>query len=126
MYRLIEADHYVNKTILMVGGGDSAVEAALGLANQTGNRSRFPIAKSGLAGSRSESARRMEDYVRSGKIRVLFNSIPSSSSRVAWYSRSTACCRNSPTTMCGSSPGYASVRLSQENWGWVWNARSKN
>jgi thioredoxin reductase len=28
MYRLIEADHYVNKKILEVGGGDSAVEAA--------------------------------------------------------------------------------------------------
>ena len=34
MYRLIEADHYVNKKILVVGGGDSAVEAAMGLANQ--------------------------------------------------------------------------------------------
>ena len=26
---LIEADHYVNKKILVVGGGDSAVEAAM-------------------------------------------------------------------------------------------------
>ena len=31
MYRLIEADHYINKKILVVGGGDSAVEAAMGL-----------------------------------------------------------------------------------------------
>ena len=38
MYRLIEADHYVNKKILVVGGGDSAVEAAMGLANQPGNK----------------------------------------------------------------------------------------
>ena len=38
MYRLIEADHYVNKKILVVGGGDSAVEAAMGLANQVGNK----------------------------------------------------------------------------------------
>ena len=30
MYRLIETDHYVNKNILVVGGGDSAVEAAWG------------------------------------------------------------------------------------------------
>jgi thioredoxin reductase len=36
MYRLIEADHYVNHRILVVGGGDSAVEAALGLAMQKG------------------------------------------------------------------------------------------
>src|SRR2546423_264495 len=38
MYRLIEADHYINKRILVVGGGDSAVEAAMGLANQNGNQ----------------------------------------------------------------------------------------
>jgi thioredoxin reductase (NADPH) len=38
MYRLIEADHYINKKILVVGGGDSAVEAAMGLACQTGNQ----------------------------------------------------------------------------------------
>ena len=38
MYRLIEADHYVNKQILVVGGGDSAVEAAMGLAYQPGNK----------------------------------------------------------------------------------------
>src|SRR6476646_4499762 len=38
MYRLIEADHYVNKKILVIGGGDSAVEAVMGLANQSGNQ----------------------------------------------------------------------------------------
>ena len=38
MYRLIEADHYVNKKILVVGGGDSAIEAAMGLGNQVGNQ----------------------------------------------------------------------------------------
>jgi len=38
MYRLIEADHYINKKVLVVGGGDSAVEAALGLACQSGNQ----------------------------------------------------------------------------------------
>lgn len=30
LYRLIEADHYTSKNILIVGGGDSAVEAAMG------------------------------------------------------------------------------------------------
>ncbi len=37
LYRLIEADHYTGKKILIVGGGDSAVEAAMGLAHQAGN-----------------------------------------------------------------------------------------
>jgi thioredoxin reductase len=38
LYRLIEADHYTGKNILIVGGGDSAVEAAMGLAHQAGNK----------------------------------------------------------------------------------------
>lgn len=37
-YRLIDAESYQGCDILIVGGGDSAVEAALGLANQKGNR----------------------------------------------------------------------------------------
>src|SRR6185369_3032240 len=38
MYGLIDAEAYRNARILVVGGGDSAVEAALGLAHQAGNR----------------------------------------------------------------------------------------
>ena len=38
MYQLLEAESYTGQQILVVGGGDSAVEAALGLARQKGNR----------------------------------------------------------------------------------------
>src|ERR1700724_884836 len=38
MSRLIEHDHYIIKKILVVGGGDSAVEAAMGLGHQVGNQ----------------------------------------------------------------------------------------
>jgi thioredoxin reductase (NADPH) len=37
-YRLIEAEEYAGKDILVVGGGDSAIEAALGLSNAGRNR----------------------------------------------------------------------------------------
>ncbi|MBK7143004.1 MAG: NAD(P)-binding domain-containing protein [bacterium] len=37
MYQLIDAQSYTNKHMLVVGGGDSAVEAAVGLAKQPGN-----------------------------------------------------------------------------------------
>lgn len=36
-YNLLDAHSYQDRAILVVGGGDSAVEAALGLAEQTGN-----------------------------------------------------------------------------------------
>jgi putative YpdA family bacillithiol system oxidoreductase len=76
MYRLIEADHYVNKKILVVGGGDSAVEAAMGLANQIGNRVTVSYRQAAFSRIKDRNAKRMEDCIRSGKIKVLFNSTP--------------------------------------------------
>jgi len=76
MYRLIEADHYINKTILVVGGGDSAVEAAMGLANQTGNQVTLSYRSERFSRIKERNAKRIEDCMRSGKLLVLFNSNP--------------------------------------------------
>lgn len=76
MYRLIEADHYINKKILIVGGGDSAVEAAMGLANQAGNEVTLSYRGERFSRIKERNARRIEDCVRSRKVRVLFNSNP--------------------------------------------------
>jgi putative YpdA family bacillithiol system oxidoreductase len=76
MYRLIEADHYINKKILVVGGGDSAVEAAMGLANQTGNHVTLSYRSERFSRIKERNAKRIEDCMRSGKVRVLFNSNP--------------------------------------------------
>jgi thioredoxin reductase (NADPH) len=76
MYRLIEADHYINKRILVVGGGDSAVEAAMGLAHQHGNQVTLSYRKETFSRLKERNAIRMEDCMRSGKVKVLFNSSP--------------------------------------------------
>jgi thioredoxin reductase/ferredoxin len=76
MYRLIEADHYINKRILVVGGGDSAVEAAMGLAHQQGNQVTLSYRKEAFTRLKERNANRIEDCMRSGKVKVLFNSSP--------------------------------------------------
>jgi thioredoxin reductase (NADPH) len=76
MYRLIEADHYINKRILVIGGGDSAVEAAMGLACQTGNKVTVSYRSERFSRIKERNAKRMEEFERSGKLRVLFNSNP--------------------------------------------------
>jgi len=76
MYRLIETDAYANKTILVVGGGDSAVEAAMGLANQSGNRVTLSYRKEAFSRIKERNAQRMHDCIRTGKVRVAFNSMP--------------------------------------------------
>lgn len=76
MYRLIEADHYTNRNILVVGGGDSAVEAAMGLAMQPGNRVTISYRRSEFGRIKEKNAHRLEGEIRARKIEVLFNSAP--------------------------------------------------
>jgi putative YpdA family bacillithiol system oxidoreductase len=76
MYRLIEADHYVYKKILIVGGGDSAVEAAMGLASQVGNLVTLSYRQDAFARIKARNQERIEASMRSGKVKVIFNSKP--------------------------------------------------
>jgi thioredoxin reductase (NADPH) len=76
MYRLIEADHYVNKRILVVGGGDSAIEAAMGLAHQVGNQVTLSYRKEAFSRIKERNAQRIQECLRKGKLKVVFNSIP--------------------------------------------------
>jgi len=76
MYRLIEADHYLNKSILVVGGGDSAVEAAMGLASQKGNQVTLSYRKESFGRIKERNAQRLQECIRTGKLQVIFNSVP--------------------------------------------------
>lgn len=76
MYSLIEADHYVDHHILVVGGGDSAVEAAMGLAYQKGNRVTLSYRKDVFSRLKERNNQRIRECMRSGKVNVIFNSQP--------------------------------------------------
>ena len=76
MYRLIEADHYINKKILVVGGGDSAVEAAMGLAHQVGNKVTLVYRSAQFSRIKERNSQRIAECIKSGKVEVLFNSNP--------------------------------------------------
>jgi thioredoxin reductase len=76
MYRLIEADHYVNHQILVVGGGDSAVEAAMGLAIQHGNNVTLSYRKDSFARIKERNVKRLQETLKSDQLQVIFNSMP--------------------------------------------------
>jgi thioredoxin reductase/ferredoxin len=76
MYRLIEADHYVNKQVLVVGGGDSAIEAAMGLGQQVGNRVTLSYRKDSFSRIKERNAQRIQECMRKGTVKVVFNSMP--------------------------------------------------
>lgn len=76
LYRLIEADHYTEKHILVVGGGDSAVEAAMGLAHQKGNSVTLSYRRGEFSRLKERNRKRIDEHIASGKLKVLFHSQP--------------------------------------------------
>jgi thioredoxin reductase (NADPH) len=75
-YRLIEADHYTHKNILIVGGGDSAVEAAMGLAHQAGNKVTLSYRRGEFMRLKDRNTKRIEEHIKGRRLEVLFNSAP--------------------------------------------------
>ena len=76
MYSLIETDAYTNARILVVGGGDSAVEAAMGLAHQKGNQVTLSYRREAFSRIKERNVQRLPEYTKSGRLRVIFNSQP--------------------------------------------------
>lgn len=76
-YRLIEADSYQDKDILVIGGGDSAVEAALALSKAFRNRVTLSYRGSTFHRTRERNRKMLEDAEQQGKIRILRNSMVS-------------------------------------------------
>ena len=73
-YRLIEAEKYTGKRLLVVGGGDSAVEAAIGLANQKGNTVTVSYRREEFVRLKEKNEKRVREYIAEGRLKVLFNS----------------------------------------------------
>ena len=74
MYRLIDAESYDGQKLLVVGGGDSAVEAAVGLARQPGNRVTLSYRRDKLVRIKKKNEDRLAPLLASGRIEPLFGS----------------------------------------------------
>ena len=75
-YALREPEAYSGDEILVVGGGDSAVEAALALAEQPGNAVRVSYRKSAFSRIKPKNHERMEAARTGGEVEVLFETSP--------------------------------------------------
>lgn len=74
MYKLIDAEQYQGEQLLVVGGGDSAIEAAIGLARQKGNRVTLSYRKDSFFRIKKRNEQRILEASKSGQVRILFNS----------------------------------------------------
>lgn len=76
MYSLLDAEAYEHQRILVVGGGDSAVEAAMGLAVQPGNKVVLSYRKAAFSRLKDRNEKRLQEMVAKQELKVVFESAP--------------------------------------------------
>jgi len=73
-YKLIDAEQYAGKSVLVVGGGDSAVEAALALARQPGTRVDLSYRRNAFPRIKDRNRELLDQTVAAKKVAVLLES----------------------------------------------------
>lgn len=73
MYRLMDAESYQDCDALVVGGGDSAIEAAIGLALQGTNKVTLSYRKDSFSRIKERNRVHLDDYVRRKALRLALN-----------------------------------------------------
>ncbi len=74
MYKLIDARSYTNMDLLVVGGGDSAIEAAVGLSRQPGNRVSISYRKSSFFRVKKKNELAITELIRKGTVTPIWDS----------------------------------------------------
>jgi thioredoxin reductase (NADPH) len=73
-YQLVDAESYERQRVLIVGGGDSAVEAAIGLARQRGNEVVLSYRREKLVRIKKKNEERLARLLASGRVQGVFSS----------------------------------------------------
>lgn len=74
VYRLIDAEQYRGRDVLVVGGGDSALEAAASIAEQPDTRVTLSYRSDAFSRAKEKNRARIAAAEHSGKLRVIFRS----------------------------------------------------
>jgi thioredoxin reductase (NADPH) len=74
VYRLIDAEQYRGKRVLVVGGGDSAIEAATSIAEIESTEVTLSYRGDSFARAKARNRERLESLTLSGRLRSLLNS----------------------------------------------------
>lgn len=74
MYQLTDAASYEDRRILVVGGGDSAAEAVIGLARQRGNKVTLSYRRERLVRIKKKNEERLSELMNRGRAKALFGS----------------------------------------------------
>ena len=73
-YRLIDPEQYRNLHVLIVGGGDSALEAATSIAEEPGTTVTLSYRSGAFSRAKPKNRDKVEAARSAGRLRVLLNS----------------------------------------------------
>ena len=74
VYRLIDPEQYKGQAVLVVGGGDSALEAAIAIAEQAGTTVALSYRSAAFSRVKPKNRTLLEQAEKAGRIQVLLNS----------------------------------------------------
>jgi len=74
VYRLIDAEQYQNQHVLVVGGGDSALEAATSIAAEAGTTVTLSYRSGAFSRAKQKNREKVDQMAAEGGLKVLFNS----------------------------------------------------
>jgi thioredoxin reductase (NADPH) len=74
VYRLIEPEQYEGKKVLVVGGGDSALEAAIAISEVDGTRVTLSYRGAAFDRAKAKNRERLSAAAQGGRLQVLVNS----------------------------------------------------
>lgn len=74
VYRVVDPAQYANQHVLVVGGGDSALEAATTIAEEVGTTVTLSYRSDAFSRAKPKNRQRVDDMQASGDLRVLFSS----------------------------------------------------
>lgn len=74
VYRLVDPEQYAGQNVLVVGGGDSALEATIALGEQPGGSVTLSYRSDAFSRVKEKNRLKLGELQRSGKVRVLLSS----------------------------------------------------
>ncbi|MFQ5500342.1 MAG: NAD(P)-binding domain-containing protein, partial [Candidatus Zixiibacteriota bacterium] len=73
-YKLLDPEQFRNMKILVVGGGDSAIEAALTLSEEDGTEVSLSYRKPMFSRIKEKNQQRIDQAIEQGRVRTYFES----------------------------------------------------
>ncbi|MCW9046815.1 MAG: NAD(P)-binding domain-containing protein [Gammaproteobacteria bacterium] len=74
VYRLIDPVQYRNQHVLIVGGGDSALEAAVSISEEEGTSVTISYRSEAFSRAKEKNRKKIEDAEKSGQLKVIMKS----------------------------------------------------